>query len=81
MREISEQIEDIYGFEASAELVSRVTDKIIPQIEEWQNRTLSEIYPIVLCTNFVREDADYFQHAKRKDGTESGSICGIRRKQ
>ena len=46
-REISEQIEDIYGFEASAELVSRVTDKIVPQIEEWQNRTLSEIYPIV----------------------------------
>lgn len=32
-REISEQIEDIYGFEASAQLVSRVTDKIIPQIE------------------------------------------------
>jgi len=46
-REISEQIEDIYGFEASAQPVSRVTDKIIPQIEEWQNRTLAEVYPIV----------------------------------
>ena len=40
-REISEQIEDIYGFEASAELVSKITDKIIPQIEEWQNRRSS----------------------------------------
>jgi transposase-like protein len=46
-REISEQIEDIYGFEASAEMVSKVTDKILPQIEEWQQRSLSEVYPIV----------------------------------
>ena len=44
-REISEQIEDIYGFEASAQLVSRVTDKLHPLIEEWQNRRLSEVYP------------------------------------
>ena len=48
-REISEQIENIYGFEASAQLVSRVTDKLHPLIEEWQNRRLSEVYPIVQC--------------------------------
>ena len=48
----------IYGFETSADLISKVTDRIMPQIEEWQNRTLSEVYPIILCTNFVREDAD-----------------------
>jgi len=47
-REISEQIEDIYGFEASAQLISRVTDKIIPQIEDWQNRRLAEVYPLVV---------------------------------
>jgi transposase-like protein len=52
-REISEQIEDIYGFTASAELVSRVTDKIMPQIEEWQNRHLSEVYPIVYIDGVV----------------------------
>jgi len=52
-REISEQVEDIYGFEASAELVSKVTDKILPQIEEWQNRRLSEIYPIVFIDAIV----------------------------
>ena len=52
-REISEQIEDIYGFEASAELVSKITDKIIPQIEEWQNRRLSEVYPIVFIDAIV----------------------------
>lgn len=52
-REISEQIEDIYGFEASAELVSRVTDKILPQIEAWQSRRLSDVYPIVFIDAIV----------------------------
>ena len=52
-REISEQIEDIYGFETSAEMVSRITDKIIPQIDEWQNRQLSEVYPIVFIDAIV----------------------------
>jgi transposase-like protein len=46
-REISEEIEEIYGFEASAQLVSKVTDKVLPMIEEWQSRRLSEVYPIV----------------------------------
>jgi hypothetical protein len=48
-----EQIEDIYGFETSAELISRVTDRIVPQIEEWQNRTLSEIYPILFIDAII----------------------------
>jgi len=52
-REISDQVEDIYGFEASAELVSRVTDKVLPMIEEWQSRRLSEIYPIVFIDAIV----------------------------
>lgn len=38
---------DIYGFEASEGFISDVTDKILPQIEEWQNRPLSEIYPVL----------------------------------
>ncbi len=46
-RQISEQIEDIYGFEVSEGFVSDVTDKMLPVIEEWQNSPLSEIYPIV----------------------------------
>jgi len=46
-RQISEQIEDIYGFEVSEGFVSDVTDRLLPQIEEWQQRPLSEMYPIV----------------------------------
>lgn len=46
-RQISETLEDIYGFEASEGFISDVTDKILPQIEEWQNRPLHEIYPVM----------------------------------
>ena len=46
-RQISETIEDIYGFEVSEGFISDVTDKILPQIEDWQNRPLDEVYPIV----------------------------------
>ena len=46
-RQISETIEDIFGFETSEGFISDVTDKILPQIEDWQNRPLDEIYPIL----------------------------------
>lgn len=46
-REINEQIQDLYGIEVSATMVSNITDQIIPEIREWQERTLDEIYPIV----------------------------------
>ena len=46
-RQISETLEDIYGFEASEGFISDVTDKILPQIEDWQNRPLAEVYPVL----------------------------------
>lgn len=46
-RQISETLEDIYGFEASEGFISDVTDKLLPEIEEWQHRSLSEVYPVV----------------------------------
>lgn len=46
-RQISEQINEIYGFEVSAAMVSSITDKVLPEIEEWQNRALDSVYPII----------------------------------
>lgn len=46
-RQISDTIEDIYGFDVSEGFISDVTDKILPQMEDWQNRPLDEIYPVV----------------------------------
>ena len=42
-RQISDTIEDIYGFDVSEGFISDVTDKILPQIEEWQNRPLDDV--------------------------------------
>ena len=46
-RQISDTMMDIYGFEASESFISDVTDKILPKIEEWQNRPLDEVYPVI----------------------------------
>lgn len=46
-RQISDTIEDIYGFDVSEGFISDVTDKILPQIENWQNRPLDEVYPVI----------------------------------
>ena len=42
-RQISDTLMDIYGFEASEGFISDVTDKILPQIEDWQNLSLIHI--------------------------------------
>lgn len=46
-RQISDQVEDIYGFECSESFISNVTDKILTEIEDWQSRPLDSVYPIV----------------------------------
>lgn len=46
-RQISDTIEDIYGFEASEGFISDVTDKIMLQVEDSQNRPLSEVYQVL----------------------------------
>lgn len=46
-RQISDTLMDIYGFEASEGFICDVTDKILPQIEDWQKRPLSEVYPVL----------------------------------
>jgi transposase-like protein len=46
-REISDEIQDIYGIEVSHTMVSNITDAILPKIKEWQYRPLYNVYPIV----------------------------------
>ena len=43
-RDIAETIEDIYGFEISHETVSEITDRVLEQLDEWQNRPLKKFY-------------------------------------
>lgn len=46
-RDIEESLREIYGAEISQTLISKITDKILPEVNEWQNRPLESVYPIV----------------------------------
>ncbi len=49
-RDIHDQLKDLYGIEMSAEMVSHITDRILPEIKEWQARPLNPIYRLFLWT-------------------------------
>ena len=46
-RDIQSHLQDIYGVEVSADLISSVTDSVIADVKEWQSRPLDEVYPIL----------------------------------
>jgi transposase-like protein len=46
-RDIRTHLEEIYGLKVSADLVSRVTDAVMEEVSDWQNRALEPMYPIV----------------------------------
>lgn len=46
-RDISATIQDIYGFEVSAEMISNMTDSIMKTVNEWRSRPLQKCYPFV----------------------------------
>lgn len=52
-RDIESQMRRVYGLEVSAEMVTRITDKILPLAKEWQNRELSPLYPIIFLDGIV----------------------------
>ncbi|ATW28273.1 IS256 family transposase [Candidatus Formimonas warabiya] len=59
-RDIEAHLRDIYGVDASPALISRITDKIMPQLMEWQSRPLESIYPVTFFDGIVfkvRKDA------------------------
>lgn len=45
--DIKKHLQSIYGIDATPDLISRITDKILPLVTEWQNRPLEEVYSIV----------------------------------
>ncbi len=58
-RDISEQIKSLYDVEISPELVSKISEKIMPEVTAWQNRPLESIYPFVFMDAIhykVKED-------------------------
>lgn len=47
VRDIQTMLYEVYGAHVSASMISTITDKVWPLVEEWQNRPLEEVYPLV----------------------------------
>ena len=65
-RDIAEQIKSLYDVEISPELVSKISEKIMPEVTAWQNRPLESVYPFVFMDAIhykVKEDHRYVTKA------------------
>ena len=61
-RDISEQIKSLYDVDISPELVSKISEKIMPEVTAWQNRPLEAVYPFVFLDAIhykVKENHQY----------------------
>lgn len=47
LRDISAHIKEMYDTEVSTEVISDITDRVVPKVKEWQNRPLEDVYCIV----------------------------------
>ena len=84
VREIRAHLEEIYGIEVSPDLISAVTDAVLEEVAEWQNRPLDAVYPLVFFDairvkirdeGFVRNKAVYIALGILPDGGKE--ILGI----
>ena len=65
-RDIAEQVKELYDVEISPELVTKITEKIMPEVTAWQNRPLEPIYPFIFMDAIhykVKEDHRYVTKA------------------
>ena len=65
-RDIAEQIKNLYDVEISPELVSKISEKIMPDVTAWQNRPLEAVYPFVFMDAIhykVKENHQYITKA------------------
>ena len=78
--DIEAHIKDIYGLECSDTTISRITDKILPVVREWQSRPLEEIYAVVLWTPYIFMSEVKDKSSKRLYISQSESIWKDKRK-
>jgi len=47
VREIQGHLQELYSVEVSPDLISRVTDAVLEEVQDWQNRPLDRVYPVI----------------------------------
>jgi len=65
VRDIQSHLQELYGTEVSPELISKVTDAVMPLFREWQARPLDEVYPVVYLDALFVSVRDGVQVQKR----------------
>src|ERR1700759_483978 len=84
VREIQGHLSELYGTEVSPDLISRVTDAVLDEVREWQNRPLDPVYPVVFFDalrvksrdeGLVKNNAVYVALALNPDGEKD--VLGI----
>jgi hypothetical protein len=56
VREIQGHLAELYATDVSPDLISRVTDAVLGEVREWQNRPLDPVYPVVFFDVWRRQD-------------------------
>ncbi len=78
-REIQGHLRELYGLDVSPDLISAVTDAVLEEVAEWQNRPLDAVYPLIFFDAIrikvrdegtVRNKAVYVALGVRPDGTK-----------
>lgn len=52
-RDIEDNLREIYGVDVPQTLISKITDKVLPEVNEWQNRPLEAVYPVIYFDGIV----------------------------
>ncbi len=85
-REIAAAFKELYDADVSPALISKVTDAVMEQVVEWQNRPLDAVYPIVYLDCIVlkvRQDSRIINksvfgtgHQYRRSERTAGYVAG-----
>ena len=86
VRDIQAHLEELYGLGVSPDLISRVTDAVLDEVRDWQNRALDRMYPIVIFdalrvkirdadSRMVKNKAVYIALGVTRDG--EGEVLGL----
>lgn len=77
--DIAAHLGEVYGTEVSRELVSKVTDAVLEEMGQWQNRPLDPCYPVILIDAIVLKVRDGSSASLRSvQGLQGREPAGVR---
>jgi transposase-like protein len=80
-RDIKQHIDELYGVDVSTATISAITDKLLPELKEWQERPLESHYPIVWLDAITRTLCEQsrlhlarFEYGRKKGNPQHSSV-------